>query len=260
VRLQQVVANLLSNAVKFTPRSGSVDVQLAVHGPRARVTVSDTGQGIAAEDLPHVFEIFHQGDPAGRHRHGGLGLGLALVRHLVELHGGVVTAESAGPGQGARFVVELPLITSRVPLTLAPASTPLATALPRLDGVRVLVVDDHADSRELVRTILEDRGAEVQAAGCAREALAILGTAWVDVLLTDIGLPNASGYDLIRDVRALEREHGGELPVIALTAYAGADDRERALTAGFVSHVAKPFALDDLVLTVARAAGRPIAS
>jgi PAS domain S-box-containing protein len=261
LRLQQVVVNILSNAVKFTPEGGHVDVELVVQGARARISVTDTGQGIAPEMLPHVFEIFRQGDAPGRQAHGGLGLGLALVRHLVESHGGTVTADSAGPGQGARFVVELPVLTTRVALPLPPAShvlpAPADAALPRLDGVRILVVDDHADSRELLKAILGERGAEVHVAVSAREALGLLRTTYVDVLLTDIGLPNGSGYDLIREIRALEREHGGQLPAIALTAYAGPDDRERALAAGFVNHVAKPFTPDDLVVAVARAAGRP---
>ena len=259
VRLQQIAANLLSNAVKFTPEDGRVDVALVHQGSQARMTVSDSGLGIAPDMLPHVFEIFRQGDPAGRHAHGGLGLGLALVRHLVQLHGGTVSAHSAGPGHGARFVVDLPLLTTRVPRPLrAPGADPpavVSSGRPRLDGVRVLVVDDHGDARDLLTAILDERGAEVHAVGSVREALAVLRTTWVDVLLTDIGLPNASGYDLIRDVRALEREHGGQLPAIALTAYAGPDDRERALAAGFVSHVAKPFVPDDLVIAVVRAVG-----
>jgi CheY-like chemotaxis protein len=264
VRLQQIAANLLSNAVKFTPEDGRVDIALAHQGSQARMTVSDSGVGIAPDMLPHVFEIFRQGDPTGRHAHGGLGLGLALVRHLVQLHGGTVSAHSAGPGHGARFVVDLPLLITRVPrpLRASGADPPavVSSGRPRLDGVRVLVVEDHGDARDLLTAILDERGAEVHAVGSVREALAVLRTTWVDVLLTDIGLPNASGYDLIRDVRALEREHGGQLPAIALTAYAGPDDRERVLTAGFVSHVAKPFVPDDLVIAVVRAVGRPIAS
>jgi PAS domain S-box-containing protein len=260
LRLQQIVFNLLSNAVKFTPSGGRIDVELTVEGSRTRVTVADTGQGIAPEMLPHVFESFRQGEAVTRQAHGGLGLGLAIVRHLVELHGGTVAAHSAGLGQGARFVVELPVLLSRValplPVTSGLPALPAAATLPRLDSVRVLVVDDHADSRDLVTAILEERGAEVHAAGTAREALAILGTTYVDVLLTDIGLPNGSGYDLIREVRELEKEHGGQLPAIALTAYAGRDDRERALAAGFVNHVTKPFAPDELVMVVARASGR----
>jgi CheY-like chemotaxis protein len=228
------------------------------------MTVSDSGLGIAPDILPHVFEIFRQGDPTGRHAHGGLGLGLALVHHLVQLHGGTVSAHSAGPGHGARFVVDLPLLTTRVPrpLRTAGAAPPAVASAgrPRLDGVRVLVVDDHGDARDLLTAVLDERGAEVHAVGSVGDALAVLRTTWVDVLLTDIGLPNASGYDLIRDVRALEREHGGQLPAIALTAYAGPDDRERALAAGFVSHVTKPFVPDDLVVAVARATGRAIAS
>jgi CheY-like chemotaxis protein/two-component sensor histidine kinase len=260
LRLQQIVFNLLSNAVKFTPSGGRVDVELALEASRARVTVADTGQGIAPETLPHVFESFRQGEAVTRQAHGGLGLGLAIVRHLVELHGGTVAAYSAGLGQGARFVVDLPVMLSRVALPLPLASSapalPATATLPRLDSVRVLVVDDHADSRDLVTTVLEERGAEVYAAGTAREALAILSRTYVDVLLTDIGLPNGSGYDLIREVRELEKEHGGQLPAIALTAYAGRDDRERAQAAGFVDHVAKPFAPDELVVVVARARGR----
>jgi len=262
LRLQQVVVNILSNAVKFTPPGGRVDIELSAHDSRTRLTVTDSGQGIAPEILPHVFESFRQGEMASRAAHGGLGLGLAIVQHLVQSHGGTVAAHSAGPGQGARFVVEFPLTITRLALPIASSivPTPAGAALPRLDGVRVLVVDDHADSRELVTAVLEERGAEVHAASTAREALATLRTTYVDVLLTDIGLPNGSGYDLIREVREMEREHGGQLPAIALTAYAGPDDRERTLAAGFVNHVTKPFVPDDLVIVVARATGRPIAS
>jgi PAS domain S-box-containing protein len=261
MRLQQAVGNLLANAVKFTPSGGQVDVALARHGAHARITVTDTGEGIAASTLPHIFESFRQGDSGARRAYGGLGLGLAIVRHLVELHGGTVSARSDGVGRGATFVVELPVTTRSTAVALpVPAAVPATPAqtLPRLDGVRVLAVDDHADALELVKTVLGEWGAEVHAAASAREALAILRTTFVDVLLTDIGLPNASGYDLIRAVRETEREHGGRLPAVAVTAYAGSEDRERTLAAGFVSHLTKPFTPEELVSVVARATGRPI--
>jgi PAS domain S-box-containing protein len=262
LRLQQVVVNLLANAVKFTPAGGRVDVTLSRHGSRARITVTDTGVGVAAETLPHIFESFRQGDVGARRAHSGLGLGLTIVRHLVEVHGGTVTAHSEGPGRGATFVVELPVTTAQTALALpAPGGATPTTevaALPRLDGVRVLVVDDHADAIELVDAVLSERGAEVHSAGSVPEALGVLRTTYVDILLTDIGLPNASGYDLIREVRDMEREHGGRLPAVALTAYAGSEDRERTLAAGFVSHLTKPFTPEDLVTVVARAISRPI--
>jgi PAS domain S-box-containing protein len=259
VRLQQVVLNLLANAVKFTPHGGNVDVALARDGATARITVADTGQGIEAEMLPHVFETFRQADGSSTRRHGGLGLGLAIVRHLVELHGGTVEAQSAGRDAGSTFTATLPLLAVRVPPAASGGSAPMPrhdAGLARLDGIRVLAVDDHADARDLVETILDERGAKVLVAASATEALRILQTTYVDVLVTDIGMPGQSGYELIERVREIERAHGGRIPAVALTAYAGREDLERALAAGFEAHAAKPVTPAELIDVVARAARR----
>ncbi|MBI1735134.1 MAG: GAF domain-containing protein [Candidatus Rokubacteria bacterium] len=262
-RLQQVVLNLLSNAVKFTPRGGHVTVDLARQGALARLTVEDTGQGIEPDVLPHVFETFRQADGTTTRRHGGLGLGLAIVKHLVEAHGGRVDARSDGRDRGSAFSVTIPILAVRVAGAGEAAGEPRRGAgatLPRLDGVRVLVVDDHADARELVESILTERGAQVLLATSAVEALDTLRTTFVDVLLSDLGMPDVSGFDLIRRVRDLERAHGGRLPAVALTAYAGPDDRDRALAAGFQAHATKPITPVDLIEAVARAAGRTVGS
>jgi PAS domain S-box-containing protein len=257
VRLQQVALNLLSNAVKFTPNGGRVEVRLAREGASARIVVADTGQGIEPAELPHVFETFRQADGTSTRRHGGLGLGLAIVRHLVELHGGSVAARSDGRDRGATFAVTLPVLPVRVPgASAGNEGRPPAGVLPRLDGVHVLVVDDHVDARELVDAILSERGAHVVAAASAVEALDVLRTTYVDVLVSDIGMPGQSGYDLVRHVRDLERRHGGRIPAVALTAYAGGEDRERALAAGFERHVTKPITPAELVEVVAQAAAR----
>jgi signal transduction histidine kinase/ActR/RegA family two-component response regulator len=264
-RLQQIVANLLGNAVKFTPDGGKVEVVLARRDADVELRVRDTGQGIRPEFLPHVFDAFRQEDSAASRAHTGLGLGLAIVRHLVERHGGTVTAESPGEGQGATFVVRLP-----VPAILRSPAGPSGGGEERpepqartLEGLRVLVVDDQADALELVSTILSRAGALVTPAASAREARAAFDAARPDVLLCDIGMPEETGYALIRDVRAREPEQGGAVPAMALTAYASVDDRERALSAGFHLHVAKPVDPAQLVRMVAALArgdaetGRP---
>jgi CheY-like chemotaxis protein len=237
-RLQQVVWNLLSNAVKFTPQGGRVEERLARDGGQAVITVTDTGQGIPPEFLPHVFERFRQADGSSTRAHGGLGLGLAIVRHLVELHGGRVTAASEGAGKGATFTVHLPLASpAPVPRAADPVDGVESAALA---GVRVLVVEDDADTRGLLRLALEGEGALVTASASSAEALAAFEAATPDVLLADIGMPDEDGYQLISRIRARSAEAGGRVPAVALTAYAAAEDRRRAMAAGFQRHLAKP--------------------
>ena len=256
-RLQQVAWNLLSNAVKFTPEGGEVRVRLGRDGARARLTVSDTGAGIRAEFLPHVFDRFRQADSATTRTHGGLGLGLSIVRHLVELHGGTVHAESAGEGHGSTFSVTFPLAQSPACACEAgqPAA-PLRDAVRRgaraetLAGVRVLVVDDEHDTRNLISTVIAQSGAEVTACASAGEALETLKTWRPHILMSDIGMPGEDGYSLIRRVRALPPERGGRTPAAALTAYARDEDRGRALAAGYQLHIAKPFNPRELLAAV----------
>jgi PAS domain S-box-containing protein len=248
-RLQQVVWNLLTNSVKFTPSGGTVTVSAARVGPQVRLQIRDTGAGIAPEFLPHVFERFRQADASTTRAHTGLGLGLAIVRHLVELHGGTVEAESAGPGQGATFRVWLPAR----PFPPAPAAgEPLAVAEPvRLPGVRALVVDDDPDTLSLLVTVLRGSGAETFAAGTAAAALETFLAARPDVLVTDIGLPGQDGFSLLAAIRGLPADAGGEVPALALTAYARAEDRERALRSGFQLHLPKPVSPDALLAAIA---------
>jgi signal transduction histidine kinase len=228
-RLQQVVWNLLSNAAKFTAPGGRVEVRLVRAGPHAEVAVSDDGAGIAAELLPLVFEPCRQGDSSPTRVHGGLGLGLTIARHLVELHGGTVSAASPGAGQGATFRVRLP-VAALSGDARDPGAPPAAVDVA---GLSVLVVDDDADARETIAVVLGQRGARVETAGSVQEALAAIDRARPDVLLSDIGMPGEDGYALIRRVRALPPERGGCVPAAALTAYAGAADRARVLAAGF---------------------------
>jgi CheY-like chemotaxis protein/two-component sensor histidine kinase len=265
-RLQQVVWNLLVNAVKFTATGGRVEVRLRALGPDVQITVSDTGQGISPDFLPYVFERLRQADLTSTRAQTGLGLGLAIVRHLVELHGGTVRADSPGEGQGATFTVTLPLAPDlgtggELELTEADrreaATGGAAEAGQRsLDGVRVLVVDDERDARDFLTLVLQRAGASVIAAGSAAEALRVLESGKVDVLVADIAMPGEDGYALIRKVRALSREQRRRIPAAAVTAYAGVADRARALSAGFDRHVTKPIAPDDLVALVAGLAGR----
>jgi signal transduction histidine kinase/ActR/RegA family two-component response regulator len=258
-RLQQVVWNLLSNAIKFTPAGGTVRVRLYREDPHVCIAVVDTGKGIDPDFLPLMFERFRQADSTSTRAHGGLGIGLAIVRHLVELHHGGVSAESAGLGRGATFTVRLPLVAVRVnehdqPGRLASRSS--VERFPELRGVRVLVVDDEADARDLVAAVLEQCGAEVTPAGSAGEALDALDRVRPHVLISDISMPDVDGYALISKVRALGLDRGGRVPAVALTAYARAEDRERALAVGFQMHVAKPVEPADLVDVVSRLAGR----
>ncbi|HLM58582.1 MAG TPA: ATP-binding protein, partial [Pyrinomonadaceae bacterium] len=259
-RLQQVVWNLLSNAVKFTPRGGRVQVRLGRSDSHAEIAVSDTGAGIAPEFLPHVFERFRQADMGTSRLHGGLGLGLAIVRHLVELHGGTVRAESEGEGRGATVTVRLPVTKADGAKPSEQAGAAPSPAPPSLEGVKVLAVDDEADARNLLTEVLSRRGAEVLAASSAAEALGLLKTWRPHVLLSDIGMPYGDGYSLIRQVRALPEELGGRTPAAALTAYAGEEDRARALASGYHAHLSKPIEPDELSAVVARLAGRAASS
>jgi signal transduction histidine kinase/ActR/RegA family two-component response regulator len=257
-RLEQVIWNLLANAIKFTPEGGRVDVFMAPSNDHLEVRVVDTGQGISPDFLPHVFDRFRQADGATTRRHTGLGLGLAIVRQLVELHGGTVHAVSEGVGRGATFTVALPISAGEAqagqPATLGERRTAGSTAspmprLPRLDGLRILVVDDNADGRTLTSLVLAQAGASVKTAASVRDALQMLEVERPDALVTDIGLPDEDGYALIRQIRQQETEHGGFLPAVALTGYARAEDRARILAAGFQAHVPKP--VDPVELTAA---------
>ncbi|WP_229416080.1 hybrid sensor histidine kinase/response regulator [Pseudoduganella armeniaca] len=255
-RLQQVVWNLLSNAIKFTPPEGRVRVSIRERDGQAEIGVTDTGIGIGAEFLGHVFDRFRQADASTTRRHGGLGLGLSIVKHLVEQHGGTVAAASAGEGRGAAFTVRLPL-AGDLPLGERPAR-PASAASPGGDGepadlrrLRVLVVDDEADGRELIKRVLADRNAEVTTAATAAEALALLPRVRAQLLLSDIGMPDMDGFELLERVRALGPAAGGNVPAIALTAFAQSEDRLRALEAGFQDHITKPVEPAELIATVA---------
>ena len=265
-RLQQLIWNLLSNAIKFTPRGGQVQVRLESDNSCAEITVSDTGQGIRPEFLPHVFDRFRQADGSSTRTHGGLGLGLAIVRRLVELHGGTVQVESGGEGQGAVFKLKLPLLSVPDPQRLltgdaAEGSFPadyseLFERPPTLDGLRVLIVDDEADAREFVTMILERRAADVTAVASAKEAVEMLERWKPDVLIADIGMPDEDGYALIGKVRSLPADEGGQTPAMALTAYARTEDRRRILMSGYQMHLAKPVEPIELMVAVASLAGR----
>jgi PAS domain S-box-containing protein len=247
-RLQQIVWNLLSNAVKFTPASGRVEIRLERVGAQAQIRVSDTGKGIEPEFLPYVFDTFRQADYTTTRTFGGLGLGLAIVRHLVELHGGTVHAASAGEDEGSTFVVRLPLAPIQPKLT---DSSERSSSFCNLSGVRILAVDDDADMRELLEFVLEQADAIVTVVASAREALDVLEQTQPDLLVSDIGMPEMDGYMLVRQVRTLTREQGGQIPAIALTAYAGEYDQQLALSAGFQKHLSKPIEPDHLLETIA---------
>jgi PAS domain S-box-containing protein len=260
-RLQQVAWNLLTNAIKFTPPGGRVEVRLSRRAEAVELTVRDTGSGIPPEFLPHVFERFRQGDSSTTRAHGGLGLGLAIVRHLVEAHGGAVAAESAGPGQGSTFTVTLPLFQQRVRAReveppRAPVRPPPPLRPASLDALHVLVVDDDHDTLEVVKQLLEHAGADVTAAASADEALAAVARAIPDVIVSDIGMPGQDGYELIRRLRGLAKDRGGAIPAAALTAFTQSDHRQQALAAGFQLYLAKPIEPDELTAAVAKLAGR----
>ncbi len=257
-RLQQVVWNLLSNAVKFTPKGGRVQIQLQRVSSHVELLVSDTGQGIQPDLLPYVFDRLRQGDSSSTRSHGGLGLGLALVRHFVELHGGIVFAESPGEGRGATFVVKLPLMTAR-PAELAAERTPPTfqrASAQSLAGLRILVVDDDPTAVDLNREILSQAGAEVRGCTSGTDALQILQQWRPAVLVSDIEMPGLDGYTLLRQIRALDPDQGGKTPAVALSAYDRPEDRVRSLRAGFNFHVSKPVEPDELTAIVASLAGR----
>ena len=255
-RLQQVLWNLLSNAVKFTPADGRVQVVLERVNSHVEISVQDTGIGIPTEFLPHVFDRFRQGDPSTTRRYGGLGLGLSIVKSLVELHGGTVRVKSPGENLGSTFVVALPIAyvqnddwerrgKARSPEPLE------AVALPELRGVSVLIVDDEPDGRALIARILEGRGAVATCISSASEALDALARERFDILLSDIGIPDMDGYELIRRARALDVSRKGPLPAIAITAYARPEDRQRSLLAGFHMHLSKPIEARELIASIA---------
>ncbi|HEV7223053.1 MAG TPA: response regulator [Pirellulales bacterium] len=261
-RLQQVVWNLLVNAIKFTPSGGVVSVRLGRNDSKSQIQVSDTGEGVPAEFLPHIFDRFRQADSSSKRSHGGLGLGLAIVRHVVELHGGNVSAESEGANRGTTFFVNLPVaaVASEGHGARSPAAAsrphPSTYAAVDLDGLRVLVVDDEADGREAIAKVLEVRGADVTAVSTVREALSLIKKAAPDVLVSDIGMPDEDGYDLIRMVRELDDAEAKHVPALALTAFAREEDCLRALSAGFQQHASKPIEPAALAVLVARLAGR----
>ncbi|WP_437963164.1 PAS domain S-box protein [Sorangium sp. So ce260] len=266
-RLQQVAWNLLSNAVKFTPAGGRIDVALRRAGAHAELSVTDTGPGIAPQFLPHLFERFRQADASSTRKHGGLGIGLSIVKHLVELHGGTVAVASQGEGRGATFTVTLPLAgaSQQAPGATQRPTSARAEALAdypttELTGVRVLVVDDQPDAREVAQRVLEECAARVTTAGSAAEAMAVLERERPDILVSDLGMPGEDGFQLIRRVRGLGPGRGGTTPAVALSALARAEDRARALGAGYQAHVAKPLDPAELVGVIAtlarqRAAG-----
>jgi CheY-like chemotaxis protein/two-component sensor histidine kinase len=244
-RLQQVVWNLLANAVRFTPPGGRVEVSLRQVDHEAELTVTDSGRGIAPDLLPRVFDRFRQGESGTTRSHGGLGLGLSIARQLVELHGGTIRASSPGECRGATFTVRLPIAASLMgrpprPLPASHRDDPARAPARLLEDVHVLVVDDDVETREVMAVALGREGARVTTAPSVAGAVEAIERGWPDVLVSDIGMPGEDGYDLIRKVRRLEASRGRHIPAIALTAYAAAEDRRRALEAGYEAHVAKP--------------------
>jgi signal transduction histidine kinase/CheY-like chemotaxis protein len=252
-RLQQVFWNLLSNAVKFTPRGGRVKISVSRIESQLEIAISDTGAGIKQEFIPYIFDRFTQADTTTARRHAGLGLGLAIVRHIIELHGGVVAAESEGVGQGATFRITLPVRALQIREQSAPsASTPVKSLADdiALDRIRVMIVDDEAETRDLLKMMLASHGAVVTVCASGDEALTEIEAWKPQIVVSDIGMPAMDGYSLIRKVRGLESDLHG-VPAIALTAYARAEDRMRALAAGFQMHVPKPVEASELVMVIA---------
>ncbi len=258
-RLQQVIWNLLSNAIKFTPRGGVVRLEAQRSAREVRISVIDSGHGIEPQFLPHIFERFSQADASTTRKHGGLGLGLSIAKSLVELHGGTIEAHSDGAGKGARFDLTLPVSSIECapePKLPAPQRGTVTEAMPpRLEGVRVLAIDDEPDARELLRRLLSEQGAQVQTASDAQEAINLLSRAPFDVLLSDIGMPDCDGYDLIRRIRSSGGIPNARIPAAAVTAFARSEDRTRALLSGYQGFVAKPFEPSELVAVVASLSG-----
>jgi signal transduction histidine kinase/CheY-like chemotaxis protein len=265
-RLQQVIWNLLSNSLKFTPKGGQITLRAERRGSDVCITVRDTGEGVRRSMLPFLFEPFRQADASTTRRHGGLGLGLAIVRQLVLAHGGTVEADSAGEGKGATFTVRIPelavipAISARSGASHGAGSGQPEEETPRLDGLRLLLVDDEADALELVSEVLREQGAEVHGVASARQALEALPTLRPHVLVSDIGMPEMDGIALVRAIRALPSERGGQTPAIALTAFARAEDRQRALAAGYQEHLSKPVEIAPLSRAVARLGPSPTRS
>jgi len=263
-RLQQCVWNLLTNAVKFTPKGGKIQVSLERVNSHLEVCVIDDGDGIKPQLLPHIFERFRQGDASTTRQHGGLGLGLSIVKHLIELHGGKVRAKSPGPGLGSTFCIELPLMVIHPPQDdreqrshpRGPTRFGERPDYPSLDGISVLVVDDESDARALVKRLLEGCGAKVITASSASEALMLVLSERPQMIVSDIGMPGEDGYEFMRKVRALPADQGGRTPAAALTAFARSEDRTRALRAGYQTHVTKPVELAELAAVVASLAAR----
>jgi signal transduction histidine kinase/ActR/RegA family two-component response regulator len=262
-RLQQVVWNLLANSIKFTPSGGRIEVKVQRAGPKMQIQVTDTGEGISLAFLPFIFDRFRQADGTTTRQHGGLGLGLAIVRHLVELHGGTIKAESAGEARGATFTIKLPLASSperpkhgrKVSSKPKEDSTGQFASLPSLDDVQVLLVDDDADTLQILSVILEDSKATVQTAASVSEALEVLEWYQPDIVVSDLAMPGEDGYSLIRQLRVLESENGKQTPTVALTSYVRIEDRTRALTAGFNMFVPKPVQPNELITAIANLTG-----
>lgn len=264
-RLQQAIWNLLSNAIKFTPRGGRVQIVLQRINSHVELIVSDTGQGIPPDFLPHIFERFRQADSSITREHSGLGIGLSIVKHMIELHGGTVTASSPGLDKGSTFTIKLPLaiLHPRPAEDRVHPTAPLLPAQPALvkhesrslSGIRVLIIEDEPDARDLIRRVLERAGATVECAGSADEGLDTITAFQPMVLISDIGMPGKDGYTFIREVRARTPDQGGRVPAIALTAFARAEDRTRALMAGYQTHIAKPISPDELIASVASLVG-----
>ncbi len=260
-RLQQVVWNLLTNAVKFTPTGGTIELLLERVNSHIQITVSDTGAGIKPEFLPHVFERFRQADSSSTRKFGGLGLGLSIVKQLVELHGGSVRAKSAGEGRGASFTITLPVMAAKLSeLQQQPPAADRQLVIDcsaiQLQRLKILVVDDELDARQLIARLLQDRGAQVITATSADEAMELLKTLQPDMLISDIGMPGKDGYQFIREIRAKPQSQGGQISAVALTAFARSEDRTRAMLAGYQAYLSKPVEAEELVVTVASLAGR----
>jgi CheY-like chemotaxis protein len=260
--VQRVIWNLVSNAIKFTPDGGQISVELKHDSVSAQIRVADTGKGIAPEFLPHIFERFRQKDSSTTRSFGGLGIGLTIVRHITEAHGGTIQAESRGENQGAAFTLRLPISTRRPSggTRSSVRSTPDQQLFfpPTLSGVRVLIVEDEGDTRDLISLVLEQAGAKITQAPNAAEAFKIVKKGKQDVLVSDIGMPGEDGYSFIRHVRTLTADQGGRIPALALTAYARTEDRIKALAAGFQMHIPKPVEPDELVLAISSLATRVV--